>query len=163
MSYSELFVALANIIITDKVATVPTARSRKNDTSAPMEIGMTAKEDRENASQEGDQRIVDRALKAVYEGTCKGKWSYGKGSELNEKGGKDGGNNRLLSGSGKKGSKGQEKGGKGETGTWWTCGKTGHFGAWCRKGGNKHLYAIAADDSEIIEESADNEEDLHAW
>ena len=51
MSYSELLVALENIII-DKVATVPTARSRKNDTSAPMEIGLAAKEDGENASQE---------------------------------------------------------------------------------------------------------------
>ena len=79
MSYSELFVALENIIITDKVETVPTARSRKIDTSAPMEIGMAAKEDRENASQEGDQRIVDLALRAVYKGTGKGKWSFGKG------------------------------------------------------------------------------------
>ena len=39
MSYSELLVALENIII-DKVATVPTASNRKIDTSAPMEIGM---------------------------------------------------------------------------------------------------------------------------
>ena len=37
MSYSELLVALENII-TDKVAIVPTARNRKTDTSAPMEI-----------------------------------------------------------------------------------------------------------------------------
>ena len=36
MSNSELLVALENII-TDKVATVPTARSRKADTSNPME------------------------------------------------------------------------------------------------------------------------------
>ena len=78
MSYSELLVALENIII-DKVATVPTARSRSNDTRAPMEIGMAAKGDGENASQEGDQRVVDFALKAVYQGTGKGKWSFGKG------------------------------------------------------------------------------------
>ena len=78
MSYSELLVALENIII-DKVATVPTARSRSNDTSTPMEIGMAAKGDGENASQEGDQRVVDFALKAVYQGTGKGKWSFGKG------------------------------------------------------------------------------------
>ena len=37
MSYSELLVALENII-TDKVSTVPTARIRKHDTSAPMEL-----------------------------------------------------------------------------------------------------------------------------
>ena len=81
MSYSELIVALENIII-DKVAMVPTARGRKHDTSAPMEIGMAGKEDGENASQEGDQRIVDLALQAVYTGTGKGKWSFGKGHNI---------------------------------------------------------------------------------
>ena len=68
MSYSELIVALENIIA-DKVATVPTARSRKHNTSAAMEIGMAAKEDGENASQDGDQRIMDLALQAIYKGT----------------------------------------------------------------------------------------------
>ena len=37
---------------------VPTARGRKHDTSAPMEIGMAAKVDGENAI----------ALQAVYKG-----------------------------------------------------------------------------------------------
>ena len=41
MPYSELLVALENIII-DKVATVPTARNRTVNTSAPMVIGMAA-------------------------------------------------------------------------------------------------------------------------
>ena len=54
MSYSELIVALENIII-DKVATVPAVRSKKQDTSAPMEIGMAAREDGESASQEGKE------------------------------------------------------------------------------------------------------------
>ena len=135
MSYSELIVALENIIV-DKVATVPTARSRKHDTSAPMKIGVAAKEDGENASQEGDQRIINLALQAVYKGTDKGKWSFGKGQNWNEKGGKggkDGGKNSWQKGIGKKGGKGHEKGGKGETRTCWTCGKTGHTAAWCRK------------------------------
>ena len=57
MSYSELIVALENLII-DKVAVVPTARGRKHGTRAPKEIGMAAKEDGENASQEVDQRIT---------------------------------------------------------------------------------------------------------
>ena len=164
MSYSELFVALENIII-DKVATVPTARSRKIDTSAAMEIGLKAKENGEKASQEGDQRIVQIALPAVYRGVGKGKWGLGKGQNWNEKGGKggsDGGKNQGQKGSGKKGSKGQEKGGKGETRTCWTCGKTGHIAAWCGKGGNHILHAIGEDDIENIEESADNEEDLQA-
>ena len=59
MSYSELIVALENII--DKVATVPTTKSRKCDTSAPMEIGMTAKENGESMSQEGDPRCGPRS------------------------------------------------------------------------------------------------------
>ena len=112
MSYSELLVALENIII-DKVATVPTARSRKKETSAPMKIGTTAKEYGENASQEGDQRIVDFALQAVHRGTGKGKFSFGKGQSWNEKGGKGGTDGGKKSW--QKGSKGQEKGGKGET------------------------------------------------
>ena len=77
VSYSELIVALENIIV-DKVVTVPTARNKKRDTSAPMEIGMAAKEDGENASQEGDQRIMDLALQAVYKGIGKGKWALAR-------------------------------------------------------------------------------------
>ena len=64
--------------------------------------------------------------------------------------------------SGEKGGKGQEKGGKGETRTCWTCGKAGHIAAWCRKGGNENMCAIDEDDSENVEESAENEEDLQA-
>ena len=65
MSYSELLVALDSIII-GKVATVPTARNRKIDTSAPMEIGVAAKDDGKSAREEGDQRIVGFTLEAVY-------------------------------------------------------------------------------------------------
>ena len=64
LSYDELLVVLENIII-DKVATVPTARHRKIDTSAPMEIGMAAKDDGENLTEEEDQGIMDLALQAV--------------------------------------------------------------------------------------------------
>ena len=128
MSYSELIIALENISV-DKVSTVPSSKRRRNDTSAPMKNGMAAKEDGENVSQEGDQRIMDLALQAVQEGT----------------------------------GKGQEKGGKGETRTFWTSGKTGHIAAWCRKGGNINLCAVDEDDSENVEESAENEEDWQAW
>ena len=165
MSYDELIVALENIIV-DKVSTVSTARSRKHDTCAPMEIGMAAKEDGENASQEGDQRIIDLALQAVYNGTGKGKWGLGKGQSWNEKGnkgGKGGGKNSWQKGTGKKGGKGQEKGGKGETKTCWTCGKTGHLAAECWKGSNKNLYAIDEDENENVEETAEDEDDLQAW
>ena len=56
MSYSEFLAALENTIL-DKVAVVPTARIRKIDTSAPMEIGMAAKDDGESVREEGDQRL----------------------------------------------------------------------------------------------------------
>ena len=78
VSYNELIIALENIIV-DKVVTVPTVRNKTHDTSAPMEIGMAAKEDGENASQEEDQRIMDLALQAVYKGIGKGKWGFSKG------------------------------------------------------------------------------------
>ena len=64
-------------------------------------------------------------------------------------------------GSGKKGCKGQEKGGRGEhvgPGV-----KTEHIQTWCRKGGDEHLYAIDEDESENIEETLDNDEELQAW
>ena len=79
------------------------------------------------------------------------------------KGSKGGGKNSWQKGSGKKGGKGQEKGGKGETRTCWTCGKTGHVAAWYRKGSNKKLYAIDEDDSDNVEESAEDEDDLQEW
>ena len=78
MSYNELNIALENIIV-DKVVTVPTARNKKHDTSAPMEIGMAAKEDGENASQEGDQRIMDLAAGRLQRNRNVGFW---QGSEL---------------------------------------------------------------------------------
>ena len=67
------------------VATVPTARNRKIDTSSLMEIGMAAKDDGESAREEGDRRIVDLALQAVCKGTGTRKMEFWKGSE-HEKG-----------------------------------------------------------------------------
>ena len=64
-----------------------------------MEIGMAAKDDGQIAREEGDQRIVDLALQAVYRGTGKRTW-IGKGCQ----GGKYGRKNPWQKGSGKKGS-----------------------------------------------------------
>ena len=57
------------------VSTVPTARNKKIDTSAPMETGMVSKDEGAILRGEGDQRIVDLELQAVYRGRGKGKWS----------------------------------------------------------------------------------------
>ena len=129
-------------------------------------LGMAAKEDGENVSQEGDQRIMDLALQAVYKGTGKGKWGSGNGQKWNEKGGQRWqGRRKELMGRRQRQERRQraEKGGKGESRTCWTCGKAGHIAAWCRKGGNINLYAVDEDDSENVEESTENEEDLQAW
>ena len=91
-SYGEFLVALENIL-NDKVATVPTVRNRKIDTSATMETGMAAQGDGENLREEGDHRIVDLALQAVNKRSGKGKGSLGKGQSAKGyqggKGGKD--------------------------------------------------------------------------
>ena len=50
-----------------------------------MVIGIAAQEDGESWSQGGDQRIIDLALQAVYKGTGKGKWGFGKGQNWNER------------------------------------------------------------------------------
>ena len=73
-----------------------------------------------------------------------------------------GGKNSWTKGSGKKESKEREKGGKGDDTTCWICCKTRHITAWRRKGGNKHLYAFDEEDSEIVEEILDKDEELQA-
>ena len=52
----------------------------------------------------------------------------------------------------KEAAKGQEKGVKGDTRTCWTCGKSGHIAAWCRKEGNNNLYGIDEEESEAVKE-----------
>ena len=81
MLHTEIIIALEHIIV-DKVSTVPSSKSRSHDTSAPMEIGMAPKQDGESVSQEGDQRIMDLALQAVYKGTNKGKMGIQQWSKL---------------------------------------------------------------------------------
>ena len=59
---------------------------------------MAAKQDGESVSQEGDQRIMDLALQAVYKGNKQRKM----GIQQSGNGGKDGGKNSWQKGSGKK-------------------------------------------------------------
>ena len=51
----------------------------------------------------------------------------------------------------------EQKGGKGERRTCWTCGTAGHIAASCPTGGCKNLYAIGG------KENDDNDEELQAW
>ena len=102
MSYSKLLVALENIVV-DKVATVPTVRSRTPDTSAPMEIGMLAKDDGGSAREEGDQSIVDLALQG--EEPAKENGVLEKGQNWRDKGYHGGKGGKDGRGSGNKGGK----------------------------------------------------------
>ena len=63
----------------------------------------------------------------------------------------------------KRGSKGTEKGGKGDSSTCWTCGKAGQISASCLKGGKENLNATGEEESEVDEEAIDDEEELQAW
>ena len=165
MSYSEIIIALENIIV-DKVSTVQSNKSRRNDTSAPMQIGMAAKEDGESASQEGDQRLVDLALQAVWKGTDKGKWGFGKGQNWNEKGGeggKDGGKKSWQKAAARKEEKGKKRVAKEIPEYVGRAVREDTLLLGAEKGENTHLYAVDEDDGENAEESTENEEDLQAW
>ena len=161
MSYSELLVALEDIII-DKVSTVPSARSRKHDTGAPMEIGMATKEDGENASKKETSESQTSLCRLSTKELAKENGAVAKvriGTRKVAKAAKAEERTRGREAVARK----EAKGGKGESRTCWTCGKTGHIAAWCMKGGNKNLYAIDEDDSANVEESAEDEDDLQAW
>ena len=151
-------------VIFEKFTTVPTARNRKIDTSAPMEIGMAAKGDGEHVTR---RRATNRGCRVAgcLQRNRQRKMGFWKGSELERKRIPrwqrcKSGREAWQKGSVKKGSKGQEKGGKGETRACWTCGKTGHM---LRGVEREKLVAIDEDDSENVEEATGNEEDLQAW
>ena len=65
---------------------------------------------------------------------------------------------------GKKGGKGEEKGGKGDTRDCWSCGKTGHIAArGTKESWNRSLNAVEEDTGDISEEVREDEDELHAW
>ena len=64
----------------------------------------------------------------------------------------------------RKGGKGQEKGGKGDTRVCWSCGNTEHSAANCVKGSwNRSLNAVEEHKGDISEEVHEDEDELHAW
>ena len=63
--------ALENIII-DKVTTHSASKVKNFDASAPMEIGMSAGIDGEEAFEEGYGKTSELAVQAVYQGTEEG-------------------------------------------------------------------------------------------
>ena len=137
-----------------KVATVPATRHTKIDTSAPIEIGMAMKDDSEDSREEGDQRLMDIALQAVYKGA--------KATVVRER--TDTGTHRgtqVARWQGCKSWRNEFHGSKalarqevkdnskvaGATGTCWMSGPATHIAAF------KNLYVIDEDESETVEEN----------
>ena len=82
LPYEELLIAL-EIFIMDKVTTHSASKVKKIDTSAPMEIGMAAGTDGEEAFEEGYGKTSELAVQAVYKGTGSQRWmERRKGSQL---------------------------------------------------------------------------------
>ena len=81
----ELLDALEDIII-DKVTTHSVSKVKKIDTRAPVEIGMAAGTEDEEAFEEGCGKTSEFAVQAVYKGTgAKGGWNVKKGANRNGK------------------------------------------------------------------------------
>ena len=156
-------VALENIDI-DNVWTVPTVKSRKADTSAPMETGMAAKDDgktREKMIKESwtshnrlftkglakENGVSERVSIRMEKGTM-----VAKVAEMEER----------ISGKRARKAKGKNMVAREKALTWLTFGKGGHTAARCRTAGDKNWYAIE-ESSEHIEEANGSDEDLPAW
>ena len=102
LPYEELLIATENITI-DKVTAHSVSKVKKIDTSAPVEIGMTAGTDGEEACEGWYRKASQLAVQAAYRGTgAKGGWNGGKGPSWSE---------QKYSNSGK-GEKGANRAGK---------------------------------------------------
>ena len=63
----------------DRVATHSVSKAKKIDTSAPLEIGMAAGTNGEEAFEEGHGEAPELAVQAVYKGRGgRGGWNGGK-------------------------------------------------------------------------------------
>ena len=86
LPHEESLIPLVNVI-KDKVTTHSVWKVENIDTSAPMEIGMTAGTDGEEAFEEGYGKASELAVQAVHRGTgAKGGRNGGKGSQLERTG-----------------------------------------------------------------------------
>ena len=70
MTYHEMITALDNIIL-HKVMTTPVAKPRKRDTSGPMDIGMTAKDDASGSKSEVEARITRKKMHQSESRRCR--------------------------------------------------------------------------------------------
>ena len=75
LPFEEMLIALENNII-DKVTTLSASKVKKIDTSAPMEIGMAASTDGEEAFEEGHGKTSDLAQEKGGKGDTKVFWNW---------------------------------------------------------------------------------------
>ena len=164
-SYSELIVALENIIV-DKVVTVPTVRSRKHDTRVlqwRLEWQRRRME-RMRAKKETKGSWTSLCRPSTKE-LAKESWALArvrtgmrrvaKAARMEEKTiGRKAVARKEAKGKRKAVRETPERAGRAARQDTLQLG---------RKGGSKNLYAIDEDCSENAEESAENEEDLQAW
>ena len=113
---------------------------------------MAVKDDSESSTEEGDNRIVGHGKPFT-----KGKGNLVPREERTKyKGGKDvnlGGKSSWQKGNGKTGGEGTEKQvAKATAGHAGRVAKAGHIAASCPKGGNKNLYPMGEEESEVTEE-----------
>ena len=158
MPYEALLIAVENIII-DRVATHSVSKAKKIDTGAPMEIGMAAGTDGEEAFEEGHGKAPELAVQAVYKGTGgRGGWNGGKDPNwsvqkyFNSGKGEKKGANRAGTGQWSKtgGKKRRKRVREGGTSVCWSCGKTGRIAANCTKESwNRSLNAVEEDKADI--------------
>ena len=74
-------------IIVDKTMIVPTIRIKKNNMNTPMEIGMTTKEDGQNASQickSSKKELVNERQEKEDKGDIRTCWTCDKTRQLQE-------------------------------------------------------------------------------
>ena len=159
LPYEELPIALENIIM-DKVTTHSASKVKKIDMSAPMQIGMAAGTDSEEAFEEEYGKTSGLALQAVYKGTgARGGWNGGHcpswsvqkyfNSGKGEKGANRAGKGKRSKTGGKKGKREVAK---------VTSEFAGVVGSW-----NKSLNAVEEDKGDISEEVHEDKNELRAW
>ena len=165
VSYSEIIVALENIIV-DMVSTIPSSKSRKTDTSAPMEIGMTAKEtEKVRAKKEIIELWISRCrlstMEQAKENGDSAKVKIGmrraaKVARMEER-------IRGKRAAAKKEEKGKRNVAKENPERVGRTARQDTLQLGAEREETQNLYAIDQDGSENAEESNENEEGLQAW
>ena len=163
MRYDELITALESIILNTDM-TAPILKTKKSDTSTPVDLGMVAKDVHDATNDVEEQRIAAIAVQAVNKGAGhKG----GTGAQRDTSSARvarnahRGGKGYWSKDRRKNRGKGREKGGNCDSSFWWNCGAKGHNAVMCPKSGSKGLDAIHEGDEHTLEEVYEDDDEVH--